>query len=170
MIQHSKTRFLAGLTLLACSLLTHAEQNLPYGHHDPDAIDLSTSVLLYRCSPEAFSLWLAPHDAPRQDGDQVLPFDSPMQTLCDSRGSRYSVSVKHYRGDAPSGYCAGAQSVRVRLLRDDTLLHDSYLANYCTLSGVTEFHFSTQDRYCTVQRLDDGVPVNGCDVVPAKKP
>ncbi|MDH1262762.1 hypothetical protein [Pseudomonas sp. GD03944] len=161
---------LAGFALLACSLLAHAEQGLPFGHHDPDEIDVSTSVLLYRCAPESFSLWLAPENAPRQDGDRVLPFDSAQQLLCESRGHRYSVSSHHYRGDAPTGFCAGAQAVKVGLLRDGQLLHDGYLANYCTLNGATEFHFGAQDRACTVQRLDDGPPVNRCEVAPAKKP
>lgn len=166
----TRYRNLTGIALLACSLLTNAGQSLPYGHDDPDEIDVKTSVLLYRCSPDAFSLWLAPENATRQDGDRVLPFDTAMQPICESRGHRYSVSSEHYRGDASWGYCAGAQAIEVRLLRDEQLLHDDYLANYCSLNGATEFHFDTQDRFCTVQRLDDGTPVNRCEEAPAKKP
>uniref|UniRef100_A4XTJ6 Transmembrane protein n=1 Tax=Ectopseudomonas mendocina (strain ymp) TaxID=399739 RepID=A4XTJ6_ECTM1 len=123
------------MAALLLTALAHGEQFPPFGYDDADAIDLSSSVLLYRCSPTELHLWPAPADTPRGAADQPVPFELALQPICENQRGLFSLNVQHYRGDGEYGFCAGAQSANVQLLLDGQTLYRGELANYCTLNS-----------------------------------
>ena len=152
-------RALLFVTTLLMSCLASA---MPWGYSDPDSIEIEHSVLIYQCTPTGFHLWLAPDDTALGENDAMIPFNVAERASCTSGGQLYQFSAKTL-DRSETGFCAGAVTGLVSLYRNQQPIYENeLLADYCRLSGLTEFHVSQKTVACQVERLESGEPVNAC--------
>lgn len=153
--------------LLALSAIAESSDMQHVGYDEPDTIDLEQSVVIYRCNPKYFGLWLAPKETLLKEGERSVALGSPEQVKCRSQGGEFIFSTVT-TGPSERGYCAAAVFGDLSLsLNGQQLLHNHQgkLANYCVLSGITEVHYSDgKMRLCTINRSDNGDPVISCNV------